>query len=261
MAELFTTTNAISLATLTLLEVVLGVDNVIFIAILTSQLPREQQAMARRLGIGLAVVARILLLMSISWVMTLESPLITGLPGAEHGLSGHDLILLGGGLFLIAKSTAEIHKKLEASDVHTVGRVSSLGGVIVQVLLIDVIFSLDSVITAVGMVDEIAVMVIAVVVAVGVMLLMAGRISAFVNKHPTVKMLALSFLLLIGFTLVLEGVHIEIPKGYIYFAMGFSVLVELLNLRASAKKHAAEPVHLHEPYVADDEAAAARQNL
>ncbi len=249
----------VGLVTLAVMEIVLGVDNVIFISILAAKLPKDQQVRARQTGLLLAMGIRIALLFTISWIVhELTEPLFTIL---DRGISGKDLIILGGGLFLIWKATKEIHDRLEGHAGHASEAVApSFRAVIAQILILDIVFSLDSVITAVGMVDEIAVMVIAVVISVGVMLLMAGRISAFVNQHPTVKMLALSFLLLIGFTLVLEGVHVEIPKGYIYFAMGFSVLVELLNLRASAKKHAAAPVQLHAPYVADDQAAAARQN-
>lgn len=256
MADLFTSAHLIAFITLTVLEIVLGIDNVIFIAILTSQLPKEQQALARRLGIGLAVLSRILLLFSISWVMRLEAPLITGLPGADRGLSGHDLILLGGGLFLIAKSTAEIHKKLEAADVHHAGKVSSLAGVIVQILLIDVIFSLDSVITAVGLSDELRIMVAAVVTAAIVMVVFAGQIASFVERHPTMKVLALAFLILIGTMLVIEGwnpttAHELRLKHYAYFAMAFSFAVELINMRL---RQAAAPVQLRNtPHVAADE--------
>jgi predicted tellurium resistance membrane protein TerC len=249
----------IGLFTLTVMEIVLGVDNVIFISILAGKLPEDQQARARTIGLGLAMVMRIALLFTISWIVNeLTEPLFTVM---ERGISGKDLIILGGGLFLIWKATREIHERLEGESGHaSAAIVPSFTAVITQILLLDIVFSLDSVITAVGMVDHVSVMIIAVIIAVGVMLVMAGRISRFVNNHPTVKMLALSFLLLIGFTLVLEGVHVEIPKGYIYFAMGFSVLVEVLNLAASRKKHA-EPVQLHEPYATDAEAAAARQEL
>ncbi len=247
MAELFTTANLVAFVTLTMLEIVLGIDNVIFIAILTGQLPKEQQARARRLGIALAVVSRILLLFSISWVMRLEEPLITGLPGADRGLSGHDLILLVGGLFLIAKSTAEIHKKLEAADVHHAGRVSTMAGVLVQILLVDVIFSLDSVITAVGLSDVLEIMIAAVIVAAIVMVMFAGQIASFVERHPTMKVLALAFLILIGTMLVIEGWNPETAhelrlKHYAYFAMAFSFAVELVNMRI---RRAASPVQLH----------------
>jgi predicted tellurium resistance membrane protein TerC len=250
----------IGLLTLAVMEIVLGVDNVIFISILAGKLPEDQQARARTIGLVLAMVMRIALLFTISWIVNeLTEPIITVM---GRGLSGKDFIILGGGLFLIWKATKEIHERLEGHTGHaSAAVVPSFSAVITQILLLDIVFSLDSVITAVGMVDHVTVMVIAVIIAVGVMLVMAGRISAFVNRHPTVKMLALSFLLLIGFTLVLEGVHVEIPKGYIYFAMGFSVLVELLNLRASAKKHAPDPVTLHEPYAPDAQSEAIKQGI
>ena len=237
----------IALLTLTSLEVVLGIDNVIFISILAGKLPAEQQPRARQLGLVLALVTRILLLLSVSWIISLEANLLPETWPID--LSGHDLILLGGGLFLIAKSTHEIHERLEGETGHSSARASaSFTGVIIQIMLLDVVFSLDSVITAVGMADQIWVMIAAVVIAVVIMLVFAGRISDFVNKHPTVKMLALSFLLLIGTTLIIEALHLHIPKGYVYFAMGFSVFVELLNIRARRSK--APVVQLHEPYVA-----------
>ncbi len=236
----------IALLTLTALEVVLGIDNVIFISILAGKLPVEQQARARQTGLALALVTRILLLLSISWIVRLEANL---LPEAwPVDLSGRDLILLGGGLFLLAKSTHEIHERLEGDTGHAGSQVkASFVSVILQILLLDVVFSLDSVITAVGMADEVWVMIAAVIVAVVIMLVFAGRISSFVNDHPTIKMLALSFLLLIGTTLIVEALHIHIPKGYVYFAMGFSVFVELLNLRS--RKSKTPVVQLHEPYV------------
>jgi predicted tellurium resistance membrane protein TerC len=219
----------IALLTLTSLEIVLGVDNVIFISILAGKLPPDQRAKARRVGLFLAMFMRIALLFSLTWMMRLTSPWITvyGL-----GLSGRDFILAVGGLFLIAKSTHEIHDKLESDEGHGSTRVAaSFLSVIVQVILLDIVFSLDSVITAVGMANDLAVMVTAVVLAVGVMMAAADSISAFVDRHPTVKMLALSFLLLIGFSLLVDGFHQHIPKGYIYFAMAFSVFVEMLNLK------------------------------
>lgn len=235
----------VGLVTLVVLELVLGVDNVIFISILASKLPKEQQARARTTGIALAVITRILLLLSLSFIVGLTQPLVT-VAGFE--LSGRDLVLLVGGLFLIVKSVQEIHQKLEGEEGHTSKRVAaSFTSVIIQIMLLDVVFSLDSVITAVGMVNELWIMVIAVIVAAGVMIFAAGPISKFVEDHPTIKMLALSFLLLIGFTLVSEAGHVEIPKGYIYFAMGFSVMVELLNLRLRTK--AAQPVKLHKEIV------------
>ena len=232
----------IALLTLTALEVVLGIDNIIFISILAGKLPREQQPRARSLGLGGAMVMRILLLLSIAWVIRLTAPLFTVL-GQE--ISGRDLILLVGGLFLLGKSTFEIHDKLEAEEGHSSKKVpASFVAVIVQIMLLDIVFSLDSVITAVGMVEQVGVMIAAVVIAVGIMLVAAGPISSFVDKHPTVKILALSFLLLIGMSLVAEGFDHHIPKGYIYFAMGFSVFVEALNLRLRAK----EPVELRRRY-------------
>lgn len=229
----------VTLLTLALLEIVLGLDNVIFIAILASRLPQTQQAKARQVGLLLALGTRVLLLLSLSWIMGLVEPLFTV---ANRDVSGRDLILLGGGLFLLAKSTIEMHHSLEG---HTESQKStttqSFLGVVTQIAILDIVFSLDSVITAVGLVDELVIMVIAIVLAVGVMLLFANSLSAFIEKHPTVKMLALSFLLLIGMSLVAEGLHFHIDKAYIYFAMAFSVFVELLNIRLRAGK----PVQLH----------------
>ncbi|HUG18544.1 MAG TPA: TerC family protein [Planctomycetaceae bacterium] len=228
---------------LTMLEIVLGIDNIVFISILASKLPQDQQAKARTIGLSLAMITRILLLLMISWIIKLVDPLFE-LFGQE--ISGKDLILIGGGLFLVAKSTTEIHHKLEGDERAEVkGEGVTFGGVIFQILLLDLVFSLDSVITAVGMVKEIGVMIAAVVVAVGVMLLSAGPINRFVEKHPTVKMLALSFLLLIGVTLIAEGFEQHISKGYIYFAMGFSIFVEMLNLRM--RKSERKPLHLYGP--------------
>lgn len=232
----------IALATLAALEIVLGIDNIIFISILAGKLPEHQQAKARNIGLMLAMGTRLLLLFSLSWVMGLTTNLFTVL---NQGISGRDIILLAGGLFLLAKATLEIHHKLEGDDGAANAKVAaSYGGVLVQIMLLDIVFSLDSVITAVGMADHLSIMVIAVVVSVGVMLLSAGSISGFVQKHPTVKMLALSFLLLIGLSLFMEGLDKHIEKAYIYFAMGFSVMVEMLNLRAT--KTASKPVHLRE---------------
>lgn len=233
----------IALLTLTALEVVLGIDNIIFISILSSKLPQSQQRLARRLGLGLAMLTRILLLASLAWIIGLTKPLFTALGFA---VSGRDLILIGGGVFLLAKSTYEIHDKLEGKEGRRSAKIApSFASVIVQIMLLDMVFSLDSVITAVGMARQLGIMIAAVVIAVGIMLFSAEGISAFVNRHPTIKMLALSFLLLIGFTLVVEGLHQHIPKGYTYFAMGFSVFVEMLNLRLRAVQ---EPVQLHSPY-------------
>jgi len=234
----------IALVTLTSLEVVLGIDNIIFISILASKLPENQQAKARRLGLALAMFARIALLLSIAWIIRLTAPLFTVL-GQE--ISGRDLILLIGGLFLLGKSTFEIHEKLEGEEGHASAKVkASFTSVIIQILLLDVVFSLDSVITAVGMVEQVEVMIAAIVIAVGIMLWAAGPVSDFVESHPTVKMLALSFLLLIGFSLVAEGLGLHIPKGYIYFAMGFSVFVEMLNVRLRGR---AKPIELRRAYV------------
>ncbi|HKV08212.1 MAG TPA: TerC family protein [Thermoanaerobaculia bacterium] len=234
----------IALLTLTVLEIVLGIDNIIFISILAGKLPQDQQPKARTVGLGLAMFIRIALLASLAWIARLTDPLFTVL---SQEISGRDLILLIGGVFLLFKATREIHERLEGDEGHASAKVkASFTSVIVQILLLDIVFSLDSVITAVGMAEELAIMIIAVVVAVAVMMFAAGPISTFVARHPTVKMLALSFLLLIGMSLVAEGLDQHIPKGYIYFAMGFSVLVEMLNLRAKSKQ---EPVHLHEPYV------------
>jgi len=234
----------IALATLTFLEIVLGVDNIIFISILSGKLPAEQQPKARRIGLLLAMGTRILLLFSLAWVIKLTAPLFTVL---SQEISGRDLILVLGGLFLLGKSTHEIHDRLEGEEGHASAKAaSSFASVLVQIALLDIVFSLDSVITAVGMVDQVSVMVTAVVISVLIMMLAAEPISAFVHRHPTVKMLALSFLLLIGMSLIAEGFGHHIPKGYVYFAMGFSVFVEALNLKMRKK---AEPVHLREAYV------------
>ena len=231
--------------TLLALEVVLGIDNVVFISILAGKLPVAQQARARQVGLGLALITRILLLFTLSIIIGLTSPWFSVF-GNE--ISGRDLILILGGLFLLGKATYEIHDKLEGQEGHATEKVAaSFAAVIVQILLLDIVFSLDSVITAVGMVDEIGVMVAAVIVAVGIMLVSAGAISNFVNGHPTVKILALSFLLLIGLSLLLDGLDQHIPKGYIYFAMGFSLLVEILNLRVRARAER-KPIKLHQRY-------------
>ena len=233
----------VALATLTVLEIVLGIDNIVFISILAGKLRVEERDRARRVGLSLAMFIRIALLLSITWVMGLTAPIFTAL-GQE--ISGRDLILLIGGLFLIAKSTHEIHDKLEGAEGEASARVAaSFASVIVQILLLDIVFSLDSVITAVGMAEHVSIMILAVIVAVGVMLVSAGPISTFVERHPTVKMLALSFLLLIGVSLIGEGLDQHIPKGYIYFAMGFSIFVEMINLRVRKKS---VPVHLHQTY-------------
>ncbi|MEX2579249.1 MAG: TerC family protein [Verrucomicrobiales bacterium] len=224
----------IALLTLTVLEIVLGIDNIIFISILSDRLPASQRKRARLIGLALAMLMRIALLFSLTWVMGLTRELFEVV---GHGVSGRDLVLVFGGLFLLAKATFEIHANIEGhSSEKTRAKAVSFGSVLAQIALLDVVFSLDSVITAVGMADEIAIMVLAVMISIGVMMVAAGAVARFVNEHPTVKMLALSFLLLIGFTLVAEGFHVEIPKGYIYFAMGFSVFVELLNLKIRGRR-------------------------
>ena len=234
----------LALATLTALEIVLGIDNIIFISIQAGKLPAHQREKARIVGLGLAMFIRIALLFSLTWLMGLTSPLFSVL---NNEISGRDIILISGGLFLLWKSTMEIHEKLEGEEGHSSARAgATFGAVIVQILLLDIVFSLDSIITALGMANQLAVMVAAVVMAVGFMMLFSGKISAFVERHPTVKMLALSFLLLIGVALIGDGFDMHIPKGYIYFAMAFSVMVEMLNLRL---RRQGTPVHLHQPYV------------
>jgi predicted tellurium resistance membrane protein TerC len=256
---LFTIDSLISLLTLSVLEIVLGIDNIVFISIMAGKLPPEKQKKARRLGLTLAMFIRILLLLSISWIMSLTTPLFNvgewiGIQNPKWleatAISGRDLILLIGGLFLIYKSTAEIHEKLEGdSHEENKAKPASFTQTIIQILLLDIVFSLDSVITAVGMADHIQIMILAVVIAVGVMVLAAEGISNFVNKHPTVKMLALSFLLLIGVSLIAESFEQHIPKGYIYFAMAFSVFIEMLNLKMKSK--GSKPVQLHQPRLKD----------
>lgn len=245
MLEVFSDPNAwVALATLTALEIVLGIDNIIFISILAGKLPPEQEKTARLGGLALAMLMRIALLFSLTWVMQLTKPLFTVL---EYDISGRDLILLIGGLFLIGKSTFEIHDKLEGTgheaDASKV-KAANLAGVLVQIMILDIVFSLDSVITAIGMTDKLPVMVIAVVISVIFMMFSSGFISRFVDEHPTLKILALSFLILIGMSLVGEGLALHIPKGYIYFAMAFSVLVEAVNMRLRKNK----PIALHERY-------------
>ncbi|MFN0010269.1 MAG: TerC family protein [Phycisphaerales bacterium] len=238
----------IALGTLSVLEVVLGIDNVVFLTILAGKLPPAQQAKARRIGLALAMVMRIALLFALAWIVRLTQPLFTVL---QQEISGRDLILIAGGLFLLAKSTHEIHASLEGEHGSSSSRVhASFGSVLVQIVLLDLVFSLDSVITAVGMAEQLAVMVIAVVIAVGFMMFFAGAIGKFVERHPTVKVLALSFLLLIGVALIADGLDQHIPKGYIYFAMAFSVMVELLNQRLRRSK--TPPVQLHQPYTPSD---------
>jgi predicted tellurium resistance membrane protein TerC len=239
----------IALATLIVLELVLGVDNIIFISILAGKLPSNDQPRARTTGIMLAVVTRILLLLSLSWIISLEHPFfyIPFFGGEKIGISGHNLILIVGGLFLLGKSTFEIHEKLEGQEGQTSAKVSpNFVSVVIQIMLLDIVFSLDSVITAVGMSNELAIMIIAVIIAAFIMIFLSGPIGDFVERHPTVKMLALSFLLMIGLTLVAEGLHQHIPKGYVYFAMGFSVFVEMINLRV--RDAHVKPVNLRDAY-------------
>ena len=233
----------LGLLTLTALEIVLGIDNIIFISILAAKLPAEQQGKARRLGLLGAFVSRMLLLLSIAWIVRLTRPLFEVF---GHGISGRDLILILGGLFLIGKATHEIHDKLEGEEGHVSAKLrTSLSRVVVQIMLIDIVFSLDSVITAVGMVDQVSIMVGANIIALGIMLAAVGVIARFVEQHPTIKMLALSFLVVIGINLVAEGTGYHIPKGYTYFAMFFSIMVELLNMKMRTKSK--NPVKLHQP--------------
>ncbi len=260
MEIVFTSDALIALLTLTVLEIVLGIDNIIFISILAGKLPEDQQGKARQIGLGLAMIMRILLLLSLSWIMGLTKPLfvitdyLTFLdPSDWAAISGRDLILLFGGLFLLGKATVEIHGKLEGEEGHGGAKAKGkLLATLFQIMLLDLVFSLDSVITAVGMADQLWVMIAAVVIAVGVMMISASAISHFVNKHPTVKILALSFLLLIGFSLVIESMEYHVPKGYIYFAMGFSVFVEMLNMKFRSSR--GKPVHLHSAYTEEDSA-------
>ena len=234
----------IALGTLTALEIVLGIDNIIFISVLVGRLPEKQRVFARRVGLGLAMIARLALLFSISWVMGLTEPWLTVF---SQAISGRDLILIGGGMFLLAKATLEIHHSLEGIEGSdpAVG-VASLGMVLAQIALLDMVFSLDSVITAVGLVEQVSIMAIAIILAVVVMLMAAKSLGDFVDEHPTIKILALSFLILVGVTLMVEGFDVHVPKGYIYFAMAFSVAVEMLNIRMRRKR--ASPVKLHSRY-------------
>ena len=253
LVTLFTSPETwVALLTLTVLEIVLGIDNVIFISILVQRLPASQRDQARYVGLGLAMGMRILLLLTISWIIGLTEPLFT-IAGNEF--SWRDVILIGGGLFLLWKATSEIHEALEGEETHesSTGGTASLRGVLVQIVLLDIVFSLDSVLTAVGMVDEVIIMIVAVVFAVGVMLFASGPLSKFVHDHPSVKILALSFLLLIGVTLIADGFGLHIDKAYIYSAMAFSVFVEALNLRRRSKK----PVELRPTYHVNDEAGPA----
>ncbi|QXD13775.1 TerC family protein [Rhodocaloribacter litoris] len=242
----------IALATLTSLEIVLGIDNIVFISILAGKLPAHQQARARTLGLALALIGRLVLLFSLAWIMRLTTPLFEVF---SYEISGRDLILIGGGLFLLAKSTHEIHNKLEGEENgQEAGQGVTFAGVLTQILLLDLVFSLDSVITAVGMVEQVPVMVAAIVIAIIIMMLSARAVSAFIHRHPTVKMLALSFLLLVGVALIAEGLDLHIPRGYIYFAMAFSVFVEMLNLKVRQRKAraAARPVELRKMPVLEE---------
>jgi len=249
MDALLTGPGLVALVTLTFLEVVLGVDNVIFISILSGKLPPDRQLSARRVGLLAAMFMRIILVLSVSWIIGLTRPLATI---AGRDISGRDLVLMGGGLFLLGKATLEIHDGLEGEEGHSSSRVApSFAAVIAQIMLLDVVFSLDSVITAIGMADDVIIMIVAVVLAVAIMMFSAEPISHFVARHPTVKMLALSFLLLIGLSLVADGLGVHIPKGYIYFAMGFSMFVEMINLRLRRVK---DPVKLHHAYAPEKEA-------
>lgn len=239
----------IAFATLTVLELVLGIDNIIFVSILVDKLPASQRELARRIGLAMAMIMRIGLLLVLSWIVGLTEPLFSVL---NRSVSGRDLILIAGGLFLLWKSTGEIHQLLEGEEGESSGAVkATFGAVILQIMVIDMVFSLDSIITAVGMVDEVEVMIAAVIVSVALMMAFAGAIGRFVSSHPTLKMLALSFLVVIGVILIAEGFGHHVPKGYVYFAMAFSAAVEMLNIRM--RRRAAKPVRLHEPYVRRDE--------
>ncbi|MEJ7843992.1 MAG: TerC family protein [Rubrobacter sp.] len=249
----------VAFLTLLALEIVLGIDNIVFISILVDKLPEERQALARRLGLGMALVMRILLLLSLSWVIGLTAPLFAVF-GQE--ISGRDVILILGGLFLLGKATYEIHENLEGEKGHSSARVkATFASVLIQIIILDMVFSLDSVITAVGMVDQVSVMIAAVTVAMLVMLFSAEAVAGIVNRHPTLKMLALSFLLLIGLALLLEGFDQHVPKGYIYFAMGFSVLIEFLNIRVRRRREArSRPVELHQRYARSEEESDSSQS-
>ena len=252
MMELLTDPQAwIAFGTLTALELVLGIDNIVFISILVDKLPKEKQALARRIGLFMAMFMRIGLLLVLSWIIGLVEPLFTVL---KQEISGRDLILIAGGLFLIWKSTGEIHQSLEGEEGHASTAVkATFTAVILQIMVVDMVFSLDSIITAVGMVDELAVMIAAVVASVAMMMMFAGAIGRFVSEHPTVKMLALSFLVVVGVVLIAEGFDHHVPKGYVYFAMAFSIGVEMLNIRV--RRRSAKPAHLRAPYTNDDKDA------
>ncbi|MFI5444717.1 TerC family protein [Polaromonas sp. UC242_47] len=255
MMELLTDPQAwIAFGTLTALELVLGIDNIVFISILVDKLPKAKQALARRIGLFMAMFMRIGLLLVLSWIVGLVAPLFTVL---NQEISGRDLILIAGGLFLIWKSTGEIHQSLEGEEGHASSAVkATFTAVILQIMVVDMVFSLDSIITAVGMVDELAVMIAAVIASVAMMMLFAGAIGRFVSEHPTIKMLALSFLVVVGVVLIAEGFDHHVPKGYIYFAMAFSIGVEMLNIRM--RKRMGKPAHLRAPYAADEGTVALR---
>jgi predicted tellurium resistance membrane protein TerC len=255
MMELLTDPQVwIALATLTALELVLGIDNIVFISILVDKLPKAQRETARRIGLFMAMFMRIGLLLVLAWIIGLTAPMFTVL---SQEISGRDLILIGGGLFLIWKSTGEIHQSMEGEEGQASSAVkATLTAVILQIMVVDMVFSLDSIITAVGMVDRIEVMIAAVVLSVGLMMLFAGAIGRFVSDHPTIKMLALAFLVVVGVVLIAEGFDQHVPKGYVYFAMAFSVCVEMLNIRL--RKRSAKPVELHVPYTPDEDALAKR---
>ncbi len=248
MIELLSDPQAwIAFLTLTALELVLGIDNIIFISILVDKLPAQQRELARKIGLFMAMFMRIGLLLLLSWIVGLTAPLFSVL---QHEFTGRDLILIGGGLFLLWKSAGEIHQLLEGEEgAHSSGVKATFSAVIIQIMIVDLVFSLDSIITAVGMVDEVAVMIAAVIVSVGLMMAFAGAIGRFVSDHPTIKMLALSFLIVVGVVLIADGFEHHVPKGYVYFAMAFSVAVEMLNIRV--RKARSKPVKLHEPYQRD----------
>ena len=252
MDVIFSGEGLVALLTLTFLEIVLGVDNIIFISIVSNKLPVNQQAKARNIGLALAMIFRVGLLLGITWIIGFTEPLFTVL---DHGVSGRDLILAAGGLFLLAKSTSEIHHKIEGEE-HSEGvsaKKASLGPIIVQIVLLDMVFSFDSILTAVGLTEEVVIMIIAVVISIGIMMIFAGAISRFIANHPTLQILALSFLILIGFMLIVEALHYEVPKGYIYFAVGFSLLVEVLNMRFRKSRN---PVKLRGQRSVDSQAQA-----
>ncbi|MFP4094754.1 MAG: TerC family protein [Cyclobacteriaceae bacterium] len=241
--------NWIALLTLTFLEIVLGIDNIIFISIVTNKLPVAQQAKARNIGLILALVFRIALLLGITWIIGFTEPVFSVF---ELDISGRDLILMAGGLFLLAKSTSEIHHKVEGEELAKqggTGPTASFAKIITQIVLLDMVFSFDSILTAVGLTQQVTIMIIAVIISIVVMIAFAGKISAFINKHPTLQILALSFLILIGFMLVVEGFHVHVPKGYIYFAVAFSLLVEILNIRLRKKS---QPVQLHDQQLSEE---------